>query len=431
MKLLARYNRVNLITSIIIMLVTGFAYYQAISWTLTHQKDKDLKDEEAALTAYAATQHRLPLTLESKHQQITFTKVRPGSVIRRLIDTPYFKKWGKDNPKRLRYHKNGEYEAGRALITPVVAGADYYRVIIMQSKAETEDLIRIIFSITIGVILLLLIILMTTNRLILSRLWRPFYMLMDELKAFDISGQQQLNQPDTGIDEFSYLNQVVADMTARAKNDYQLLKTFTENASHELLTPIAIVNSRLDNLIQTDTFSERQSKALNDLYRGVSRLNRLNQALLLLVKIEDDHIKQEQELLDLKELLEETIDQLDDLFSDKQLDVSAALKPKHLMASRNMMEILFSNLLTNAMRHNYAGGSIVISLDDSSFSISNTGEADPLPAGQIFTRFYKSAGSQGNGLGLTIARQICENLGLTLTYNFSAPHHIFTITFLK
>lgn len=430
MKLLARYNRVNIITTVLIMLVTGFAYYQAISWVLTRQNDKALKDEETGIIEYVNVNHELPKTFESKYQQIIFKKARPNTVIRRLVDTPYFKKWGEDNPKRIKYHKLGEYESGRALITSVILGKDYYQVTIIQSKAETEDLIRIIFTITIGVILLLLIVLFATNRLVLNRLWQPFYIIMDELKAFDIADGAELTPLDTAIDEFSYLNKVVTDMTAKAKNDYQLLKTFTENASHELLTPIAIVNSRLDNLLQTGHFTEQQSKLLNDLYRGVSRLNRLNQSLLLLVKVENNFLG-EQEPIQIKELTEEMIAQLEDIFRDKQVEITYTLNPKEIVSSMYLMEILLNNLLINAIRHNYPGGRIIISLTEESFTIQNTGDETPLPAEQIFTRFYKSSGSGGNGLGLTIARQICENSGFSLTYHFYPPYHTFKIDFVK
>src|ERR1700749_2786882 len=184
MKLLSRYNRVNLITIICILLITGFAYYQAISWVLTRQSDKDLKDEEMEIIAYSNYNHHLPQTFESKYQQIIFTKVAPGTVKRQFVDTVYFKKWDINNPKREKYHREGEYDPGRGLITAITVGNIYYKVLIIQSTAETEDLIRIIFSITVGVVLLLVAALIVTNRLILNKLWQPFYTIMGELQNF-------------------------------------------------------------------------------------------------------------------------------------------------------------------------------------------------------------------------------------------------------
>jgi signal transduction histidine kinase len=428
MKLLARYNRVNLVTTIVVMLITGIIYYQAISLILINQKDMDLGVEEREILEYASLNHHLPQTFESNDQHITFSEAKPGSFKREFFNTVYFKKWG--NPHRI--HGNGgaegEYESGRGLVSSVAVGSKFYKITIIESKVETEDLIQIIFMITIGVILLLLVILLIMNRLILRRLWQPFYDIMKELRLFNVADTNEIPQVDTSIDEFRELNQAVLATTAKAKHDYKDLKTFTENASHELLTPIAIINSKLDTLIQTENFNEQQSKILNDLYGAVSRLNRLNQSLLLLVKIENRLLRGE-EKLDLKALIEEQLVQFEEIFQDKELKLTVQLDNKEIAATPYLLEILLSNLLSNAIRHNYRGGEVNINLTAEHLVISNTGEDKPLPDDKIFTRFHKSSGSEGSGLGLTISRQICGNFNFTLNYDFQSPFHIFTIKF--
>ena len=89
MKLLARYNRVNLVTTIVVMLITGIIYYQAISLILTKQLDKDLVVEENEIFEYAGLNHQLPQVFESNDQQIAFTEVKPGSVTRHFINTAF------------------------------------------------------------------------------------------------------------------------------------------------------------------------------------------------------------------------------------------------------------------------------------------------------------------------------------------------------
>ena len=427
MKLLAKYNRVNLVTTIIVMLITGVIYYQAISWILTRLNDKDLLVEEQEVFEYVRLNHRLPQTFESDDQQITFSPAAPGSVIRQFINTVYFKKW--DNPHHKHRHKNeGEYETGRGLVSSVAVGNDYYRIQIVESTVETEDLIRLIFFITIGVILLLLLTLLLTNRLILSRLWQPFYNIMKEVRLFNIADSREIPKVDTDIDEFEELNQTVTVMAAKARHDYKDLKAFTENASHELLTPIAVINSKLDSLIQTENFSDRQSKLLNDLYGAVSRLNRLNQSLLLLVKIENQLLRDQQKL-NVLTVLVDMIVQFEEIFQDKELKVAYNLDNKEINASQYLIEILLSNLLSNAIRHNYKGGDILINLTEKNLIIKNTGDAEPLNDEKIFARFHKSSGSEGSGLGLTISRQICENFGFSLNYVFAEGYHKFIVEF--
>ncbi|HVW95431.1 MAG TPA: HAMP domain-containing sensor histidine kinase [Mucilaginibacter sp.] len=423
MKLAAKYNRVNLITAVTVMLITGIIYYQAISYILVWQKDKDLLVEENEIFDYVKRNDQLPQIFESNDQQITFSPAGDGSVERRFIDTSYFKKYGHQ-----RGGKAGEYESGRGLISSVTAGGRYYKIVIIVSKVETEDLIRLIFSITIGVILLLLLVLYSINRWVFSRLWQPFYNILHELKLFNIADNQAVPDLKTTIDEFRELNGAVTEMSSRAKHDYRDLKLFTENASHELLTPIAVINSKLDTLIQTENFSDHQSKLLTDLYTAVSRLNRLNQSLLLLVKIENRLLHDKQHL-NLREITEEMVSQFEEIFADKNIKVSCQLGDKEIHASRYLAEILLSNLISNAIRHNYDGGEINIRLDAAELIIRNTGVAEPLPADMVFTRFHKSSGSEGSGLGLAISKQICDNFGFGLSYVFDEGYHAFKVSF--
>jgi len=424
MKLLARYNRVTLVTTVVVMLITGIIYYFAINLILIHDVDKDLEVEENEVLEYAAKNNELPEVFESNEQQIIFSEARTGSVKRTFNDTLY-----KDTkPRHGRGHRNEEYEIGRKLVSSVTAGGKYYRITIIKSTVETEDLVKIIFSITIGVILLLLVTLFVTNRLLLNRLWQPFHSLLKELRAFSISDNKPIVQPDTSIDEFKELNEAVAAMSAKVKSDYKELKNFTENASHELLTPIAVINSKLDSLLQTENFSPQQSKLLNDLYTSVSRLTRLNQSLLLLVKLENRLVEGDEQI-DLKPIIEELLAQFEEIFHDKGLTVRFEGVDKTVQANRYLVDILLNNLLSNSIRHNITGGEIFIKLTENRLTVQNTSDSGALQQEELFKRFHKSSSSEGSGLGLTIAQQICGNLGFGLNYNFRKGHHIFTVTF--
>jgi len=416
MKLLDRYNRVTLITTVIVMVITGIIYYQTISWILIQKIDDDLIVEENEVFNYVKLNHQLPQVFNSEDQQISFYPAVKGTITRQFINTDYYNS------------KEKSLESGRGLISSVQVKNSFYKILVVESKVETEGLIRIIFFITAGVILLLLVILLIINRLLLNRLWQPFYTIMKDLKLFSVTDNSELQHIDTQIDEFKELNTAVIGMASRVKHDYKDLKLFTENASHELLTPIAVINSKLDTLIQTENFSEAQSKLLTDLYTAVNRLNRLNQSLLLLVKIEN-RLEHKRDTLDLKVLIEEMLIQLEEIYHDKKLKINYTLVPKEIVASQYLIDILLNNLLINAIRHNHIGGDITISLTDSTLSLSNTGANAALPDDYIFKRFHKSSSSEGSGLGLTISRQICENLGFLLEYRFIEGRHTFTIQF--
>jgi signal transduction histidine kinase len=415
MKLFTHYNRINLITTIVVLFITGVVYYAAISYILNHQVDKDIKTEEAETVDYIKEHHALPEAIDSKYQKVSYLLIGQP-VERHFTNADFYNK------------KEGENESGRALITSAKVNGRIYQITIAESKVETEDLIQIVFFITIGVILSLLLILLITNRFILSRLWKPFYDILQQVRGFDLNNNTDITAAPSNIDEFEELNTAVAQMSARVKTDYKDLKAFTENASHELLTPIAVINSKLDSLIQTGDYNEQQSKLLDDVYGAVSRLTRLNQSLLLLVKIENKLVKDEKPV-DLKPLIEDKVAEFKELFQDKELQFSCILVDKQINVSPYLADILLNNLLSNAMRHNYAGGEIRIFLTPDKLAIQNTGNTDSLPANEMFKRFNKASGSEGTGLGLTISKQICDNYNYGLSYSFDSPYHAFTVTF--
>ncbi len=416
MRLLTKYNRINLITTVIVMLFTGIIYYQAVSIILTNQVDKDLLVEENEIFEHVRINHNLPEVYKSDDQQISFSPANGQTITRRFIDTTYIDQ------------KEKEPESGRGLISSVKAGNNNYQILVVESKVETEYLIRIIFSITIAVILLLVISLFVINRLTINRLWKPFYLILNNLRTFNIADKKSILVVSSNTSEFNELNSAIATMSAKAKNDYQDLKAFTENASHELLTPIAVINSKLDTLLQTDIFNEQQSKLLGDLYESVSRLTRLNRSMLLLVKIENNLINDDQNV-NVKEVIEQLLAQFSEIYADKNIKVTINLSDKHLHISKSLLEILLNNLLSNAIRHNVDYGYIDIYLNAHKLVIKNTGKNLALDSNDIFKRFNKSSHSEGTGLGLTISRQICDNNGLSLNYQYDDPYHIMTISF--
>jgi signal transduction histidine kinase len=127
--------------------------------------------------------------------------------------------------------------------------------------------------------------------------------------------------------------------------------------------------------------------------------------------------------------IEKKLVQLEDLVKDKQIQVMADLQPCQLQINAYLCDVLLSNLLVNAIRHNYEHGSIEIRLQPHELEISNTGAPLPFDPAVIFDRFTKSAHSEGTGLGLAIVRQICDNYGFSLSYTNEGDRHNIRIGF--
>ena len=214
-----------------------------------------------------------------------------------------------------------------------------------------------------------------------------------------------------------------------AEKEYTVLKEFTENASHELQTPLAIVLSKLDVMIQDEQLSESQSNAAQTAYEAIQKMSRLNQSLLLLSKIENNQFS-ETKPFDLKELVERKMEEWKELWQRKNYSVTVALEPANITMNTHLADILLNNLFSNAMRHTAAGGAVHVQLQKNEFSISNTASNGPLDPDKLFKRFSKAGQSTDqHGLGLSIVLQIGEVSGHKVSYYYAGDLHHFTFRF--
>ncbi|NMN36253.1 sensor histidine kinase [Pedobacter sp. SG918] len=415
MKLANRYNRVNILTSIVVFAITGLIYYVVIHFILTEKLDRDLVVEENEIRQYVDTYHKLPLPASYLDQKIAYKNLSGHVPEREFLYTRYY------NPKEQ------ENEPGRSLITVVYLNGKAVEVTITKSRVESEDLVRIILLITIGITLILLLSLLLINRFVLNRLWRPFYAILNGMKSFEVAHMDAIAHEDTRIDEFNELHQSVNAMAERVRRDYKELKSFTDNASHEMMTPLAVINSKLDSLLQTESFTAQQGELLADVYHATGRLSRLHQSLLLLAKIENNLIPDFQEI-DLKEMVEVKGRQFQELFEKDGLNLTTDLQVVEIKMSRYLADILLNNLFSNAVRHNITGGYIRVELSSAALIMANSGKPGNIQS-KIFDRFSKSADSEGMGLGLAITKQICNLYGFRISYQEENGEHIFAVYF--
>jgi signal transduction histidine kinase len=418
MKLLVRYNRVNIITTIIVLLLGGLSYYFAIRYILIGQLDDDLKVEEQEIIDYVHKNGALPDASSYKDQQVAYQDAVSAPVKRKFSSNTSFSK------------EENEDITSRQIVFPITVAGKNSTVMISKSEEATEDLIQLILLLTLGLVIILLLVLFIFNRFLLNKLWRPFNTTLRELKHFNLSNNRTLQLEQTTINEFSDLNDAVSVMSNRVNQDYHTLKIFTENASHEMQTPLAIINSRLDVLIQDEAVTESQMKQLQGIYDALDRLSNLNASLLLLAKIENNQFS-ERTHIQLDELVKQKLAMFEELTESKKLHVRISSEPMSIEFDRQLTDILMSNLLSNAIRYTEPGGEINISVKEGFLKVSNTSLIPALDTDKLFQRFYRHGATpqDGNGLGLSIVKQICDIAGFTLRYEFAKNRHLFSIYF--
>ena len=180
-----------------------------------------------------------------------------------------------------------KYELFRQLgFVKTIHNHDYY-IQVFKPLEETDRLIVRIIIIMNSLIFVIILSLMIANRYSSRQDWKVFYDTIAKINNYDVNSREPFLLIQSDIKEFEDLNRVLTTMTNRIKNDYINLKEYIENASHEIQTPLAIINSKMELLLQSGDMKEKQYKTVADAYEASHRLSRLNKTLILLAKIEN------------------------------------------------------------------------------------------------------------------------------------------------
>ena len=420
MKLIAKYNRVNIPITIAVLLISSIAYYFILHYVLLRQVDKDLRIEQQEIIHHIKENGSLPETSNYKDQQITFQKTNLTNFKEKFSTESAYNK------------KEDEEERYRRIDFLVTQNGTNYIATVKKSEQETEDIVRLILTITFSVIAVLLLVLFITNRFLLGKLWKPFNHTLSQLKQFNLSSKNNITLETTNVDEFIELNNTAMSLTQKVKNDYESLKSFTGNASHEIQTPLAIIKNKIELLSQSDNLEESQIHIIQSLNDAASRLSRLNQSLLLLTRIENRQFEPT-DRIDLSAVVQKSIDNFRELADLKDIKIEKNIKNNVTVEMNDSLaDILISNIILNAIKHNSPGGDIKIVLNENALVVSNTGNVPKLKTSELFERFKKDSSSpESLGLGLSIVKTIGETYGFELSYNYTDSMHVLQTTFAQ
>ncbi|SIQ01985.1 sensor histidine kinase [Maribacter ulvicola] len=336
----------------------------------------------------------------------------------------------KDNYRdTLMYMQNeNEFEPIRMLESTFQQDGKYYKIKLITSMVEEDDQIENLFKYLVGLYLVLILSIIVLNNLVMKKVWKPFYTIIDRLKDFHIEKDDPIKPEPTSIDEFNLLNQSVARLTEKSRDSYVAQKEFIENAAHELQTPLAIAINRLELLLEKDELSGLQSQDVGGVLDNLTRLTRLNKSLLLLSKI-DNRQYLEEEYINMNTLVMNVANDFLDFTThrDMRLKVIRNATVNYTM-NADLAVIMITNLIKNAIIHGNTGKEVTITIDASSITIKNYGKKKALDSNSLFTRFKKaSSDSRSTGLGLAISKAIADKYGLQLTYTFTDQHNFMII----
>ncbi|MCD0479319.1 HAMP domain-containing histidine kinase [Chryseobacterium sp. LC2016-29] len=323
-----------------------------------------------------------------------------------------------------------ELEPVRILTTVFEQNGNFYQLKIFNNMVEEDDLVKELLWDAAGLYVLLIFSILMINNIVLQRLWKPFYELLDELKNYRLGISKSFPNTETKTKEFSDLQDAVTTLLQYSEKSYEQQKEFIGNASHELQTPLAIAISKLELLIEKENFTENQAEKIAEIMEIIERLVRLNKSLLLLTKIENKQFFDNQEIK-VNDIVEKNIEDLSDIAEFKEVEIIFSENSELLVkADAALINIIVSNLLRNAIFHNIKYGKVEVKIDAKKLSVLNTGTDHSLSHEKIFTRFQKSEQHQsGSGLGLAIVKAIAELYDFSVSYDFKNGMHEFSVNF--
>jgi signal transduction histidine kinase len=417
MKLLARTTAILLLYASVVAVGGTFVYYTVIHRLYYAYVDRTLGRRKLRVELALRNELRTPADLAFWHRLDHNVEFVPLGENQTILKANAFQ-------DRLMHNTlTGKQQWYRQVAGTEVFQGKPYRLEVRSSLLDGPALLggivgagALLFGVLVGGMLLI-------QNILARRYWRPFFATLGVLQQYKLDQHHAPKLPPTRIPEFKALNTAIGHVLGRHQRLYQRQREFAENAAHELQTPLAILRTKLDLLVQAPGLTEEQASHIEPLLAVTQRLTHLSRSLLLLTHL-DQQLFFATETVDLAAVVRQLLAQMAEQLAAGNIALSTELLPRLLIsANRSLIEILVSNLLSNAIRHNLPGGELRVVLTAHLFSVENTGRAQALPADQLFARLRprpdRLPGSVG--LGLPIARQICETCGFLLSYHYQEP----------
>ena len=280
-----------------------------------------------------------------------------------------------------------EYEPVRIMKSCFMAtDLKYYELELRLSTLERDDLIAAIFKYLVALYIALLCCIIFSTRLILKSVFRPLDRLLEWLENVSPGHPAPYLNPDCRIREFRTLNRAALEMHERAEKAYREQKEFIENASHELQTPLAVINGKLELLAEHENLDEEELKNIDDMFRSLHRAIQLNKSLLLLSRIQNRQFEEVTEV-NMNPHVRKILELLSDLYEEKELDYHLSdTEDCRIRMNESLAHTLLTNLIKNAIIHSPEHGRVDILIHSTRIEIVNDGN-QALDERQMFKRF--------------------------------------------
>lgn len=404
-KQVATVFRQYIFASLSVILLIGLAvHFWIFRETINHTADETLHEYETVIKKYAFERdtllgaYRLGVKEDRLHYMQTTVEDCRGSFMRDTM---------------IQDSRNGKLRKFRVFNFPLTVKGTPYRAEVSLRTLGSHDHFRATLFSYICVLGLLALFVFLLVHFLTRKILNPFYAFMDEVRHTDLKHTHRIVFSPTEIEEFNELYDVYKNMFERIQKDYQTMKELSDNISHELQTPLAIMRSKTDLLLQKNQSDEESVRLLQSLQTNINRLSRFNRSLMLLTRI-GNHAEGKSVAVDLTALCEMKLQDYAEMLEMRDIASEISVKePFCQQMYEPLAEVLINNLLSNAMKYNLLTNGFIRITSYRDILIIENPFIGTLPEGDLFERFIKNKEvSDSNGLGLAIVKAICDKFGL-------------------
>ncbi len=408
--LLQKTSKTFLLISVSLMMLSTIVLYFYVHKLLTDEVEEELRSTEARIESVIKSNNPI-------YQLPPVVEVKKGieKRVERLKDTLIF------DPSQ------NEIEEFRELTIYSIINGENYQITVRTLVVESRDILIAVILSYLVIILFVFVFLFYLNKAGNRKLWAPFFMNLAQMKNFSVTSETPIALIKSDILEFTDLNYEITTLTQKVRTDYKNLKQYTEDVSHEIQTPLAIIKAKIENIINSDNLNNLQFEHLNSIQKDIQRLTQLNKGLTLLTKIENRQFLNAEEL-SFNDIVKQRIENFSELFPlEINIEDDAAV---FVQMDPYLADVLCDNLLSNALKYSTTNEAVHIVFIHKTFIVSNYGENAVLHPEKLFDRFYKeSEHKKSTGLGLAIVKKICDLYGLKVQYHFEKNRHHFVVSF--
>ena len=408
--LIKKTSRTFLLTVIFLATLSCIALYFYTRDLLQSEIEEELHSTEGRITD-AIKNHQTLYSLAPITEVTIVDSVKPETLKDTLLFDP----------------SQNEMELFRELSTYKTIDNVTYHIVIRTLVVETEEILIAIVLSNIIIFSLAFIFLFYFNTAQNLRIWKPFFDNINQMKRFSVTSNEPLELVESDVLEFSELQTHIQSLTNKVKIDYENLKQFTENVSHEIQTPLAIIQAKIDNIINEHSINDKQFEQVTSIQKDIQRLKQLNKKITILTKIDNNQFVNIEEV-SISQIVNEKVAD----YKELEIKNIVHLADENLVVSIDpyLAEILVNNLISNAIKHSLQNENIIIYTNQNSIIVCNPGEKAIQNPEKLHLRFYREKNNfKSTGLGLSIIQKICDLHGYTMLYKFENDLHVFTILF--